>query len=204
MIACLLVVAVLATGGKLRWASNDGPDATPIALPPQMAGLYDYIDALTTHGGQTPDQIAAVAARLDRTYATTVNAYRQAYSGAAAIVRRYAGPDLALVLTVVAVRASSTPLLAGVLDDPADAGLIAQPLEVVTIGLVSCLVRRYLHGPGGDLDSLNQQTDECQLSVPGQRGTVWVFAQGAETSADQRTVVQAAAMAYQQVVPPTR
>ena len=199
MISCLLVVAVLVTGGKIRWVDSS-PDGTTIFLPAEIAGLQDYIGAFAAHQDRTPDQIAAAAARLDRTYAITTDAYRKAYSGAAVAVHRYASADLALVLTVVAVRASSTPLLAGVLDDPADSGLIAQPLEVITIDNVSCLVRRYLHGPGGDLNPLNQETDQCQLSVPGQPATVWVFAQGAESSTAQHTVVDATSVAYGRVV----
>ena len=196
VVGCLLVIGVLVTGGKLKWVGHHSPDARSIALPAEMAGLRDYVDALELGRSRTAAAVSAAAAQLDRTYRTTADAYRKAYPGAGVAVRRYATIDLALVLTVVAVRATSTPLLAGVLDDPADSGLIAQPLEVITIDSVSCLIRRFLHGPGGDLDPLNQETEQCQLSPPGQSGTVWVFAQGADTSTAQQAVVRATIIAF--------
>ena len=62
------------------------------------------------------------------------------------------------------------------------------PTEVIEIGQARCLIRRFLHGPGGDLNPFNQATDECQRTGPD--ATVFAYVEGAESSTAQRQVVE--------------
>jgi len=184
VLLAVAAIAVLLTSGKLVVPAL-GADNAPITLPAELGGLRQHIDVYRER--HTPAETAEEERITARTDALTASTYSKAYDGAAAAVHQYASDDLTLQVTIIAVRASSSRLLPGVLQDPADMGLLDLPTEVIEIGQARCLIRRFLHGPGGDLNPFNQATDECQRTGP--HATVFAYVEGAESSTAQRQVV---------------
>ena len=191
VLLAVAAIAVLLTSGKLVVPAR-GADTAPITLPADLGGLRQHIDVYRER--HTPAETAEEEGVTARTDALTASTYSRAYDGAAVAVHQYASDDLTLQVTIVAIRASSSPLLPGVLQDPTDLGLLALPTEVIEIGQARCLIRRFLHGPGGDLNPFNQATDECQRTGPG--ATVFAYVEGAESSTAQRQVVDATDAAF--------
>ena len=164
----VLVGVVLAVIGIIHLGKSHTAtvDKTPIVLPSELDGYQDALDAMSKlNGGDPPTgekDLMAKEAPL------TVDAYEQAYGGAAAAFRAYANADVTHNFSVIAVRAQSPGLTDGPVSDPSTLGLAVSQRAVIHEGDVSCIVvQNTVAAAGEPVDPANSLYVGCERTGPG-------------------------------------
>lgn len=164
----VIVGVVLAVVGVIHFGKSHpaAVDKTPIVLPSQLNGFQDELDVLSKLGGGNPP--TGEKDLLAKEAPLTVDAYEQAYGGAAAAFHAYANADLTHIVSVIAVRAQSPGLTDGPVSDPSTLGLAVSPRAVVHDGDVSCVaVQNPVALAGDPVDPANSLYVRCERTGPG-------------------------------------
>jgi hypothetical protein len=166
LVGVVLAIVGVVHFGKSHTAGAAGVDKTPIVLPSTLDGFQDQLDALSKLNGGNPP--SGTKDLLAKETPLTVDAYEQAYGGAAAAFRSYANADLTHIFSVIAVRAQSPGLTDGPVSDPSTLGLAVSQRAVVHEGEVSCIVvQNAVVATGQPVDPANSLYVGCERTGPG-------------------------------------
>jgi hypothetical protein len=164
----VLVGVVLAVVGVIHFGKSHTAtvDKTPIVLPSELDGFQDALDAMSKlNGGDPPTGEKDL---LGKEAPLTVDAYEQAYGGAAAAFHAYANADLTHIFSVIAVRAQSPGLTDGPVSDPSSLGLAVSQRAVIHEGDVACtVVQNTVVAAGEPVDPANSLYARCERTGPG-------------------------------------